>query len=43
MLNAIAMLKPGSTSKFTFIRDGRETELPITVGQRPKPGARSGK
>jgi serine protease DegQ len=43
MLNAIAMLKPGSTSKFMFIRDGRETELPITIGQRPKPGARSGK
>lgn len=40
MLNVIAQLAPGASSRFTFVRDGKEIELPITVGKRPKPGAR---
>ena len=40
MLNVIAQLTPGSSGRFTFVRDGKEIELPITVGKRPKPGAR---
>jgi serine protease DegQ len=38
MLNVIAQLQPGTTGRFTFVRDGRDTVLPITVGRRPKPG-----
>ena len=42
MLNVIAQLKPGSTARFRFLRDGREIDIPIAVGTRPKPGQRSG-
>jgi serine protease DegQ len=38
MLNVIAQLQPGATGRFTFVRDGREVTLPITVARRPKPG-----
>jgi serine protease DegQ len=38
MLNVIAQLPPGESAKFTFVRDGRELALSITVGRRPKPG-----
>ncbi len=38
MLNVIAQLKPGRTSRFRFLRDGSEIELNILVGKRPKPG-----
>ena len=38
MLNVIAQLQPGTTGRFTFVRDGRDTVLPITIGRRPKPG-----
>ena len=38
MLNVIAQLQPGATGRFTFVRDGRELTLPITVARRPKPG-----
>ena len=38
MLNVIAQLQPGTTGRFTFVRDGREVSLPITVARRPKPG-----
>ncbi|HYF57730.1 MAG TPA: trypsin-like peptidase domain-containing protein [Burkholderiaceae bacterium] len=40
MLNVIAQIPPGTTGTFTFVRDGREVELPIVVGRRPKPGSR---
>ena len=40
MLNVIAQIAPGSSSRFTFVREGKEIELPITVGKRPKPGGR---
>jgi serine protease DegQ len=40
MLNVIAQLAPGASNRFTFVRDGKEIELPITVGKRPKPGGR---
>jgi len=40
MLNVIAQLAPGASSRFTFVRDGKEIDLPITVGKRPRPGAR---
>lgn len=38
MLNVIAQIPPGSTARFTFVRDGRELGLPITVARRPRPG-----
>ena len=38
MLNVIAQLKPGSTAKFRFLRDGETVEIPIRIGKRPKPG-----
>ena len=37
----VAQLRPESTARFTFVRDGREQEIPITVGTRPKPGPRN--
>jgi serine protease DegQ len=40
MLNVIAQITPGSSARFGFVRDGKEIQLPITVGKRPKPGAR---
>ena len=40
MLNVIAQLSPGTTARFTFLRSGREVELPIVVGRRPKPSER---
>ena len=39
MLNVIAQIEPGTTGRFVFVRDGRQIELPITVGRRPGPGA----
>jgi serine protease DegQ len=42
MLDRVAQLKPDSTARFSFVRDGREQEIPITVGTRPKPGPRNG-
>ena len=41
MLNQIAQLTPGTNARFRFLRDGREVELPIVIGKRPRPGARS--
>jgi len=40
MLNLIAQLSPGSTVQFRFLRDGRQIEIPIKIGKRPKPGQR---
>jgi serine protease DegQ len=40
MLNVIAQMAPGTTGRFTFLREGREVALPITVGQRPRPSPR---
>jgi serine protease DegQ len=40
MLNLIARLRPGTTSQFVFVRNGKEVELPILVGRRPSPGNR---
>jgi serine protease DegQ len=40
MLNVIARIPPGATGKFRFVRENKEIELPITVGKRPKPGAK---
>ena len=37
MLNLIAALAPGQTAQFTFLRDGKEKLIDITVGTRPKP------
>jgi len=42
MLDLVAQLRPESTAKFTFVREGREQEVAITVGKRPKPGPRNG-
>jgi serine protease DegQ len=38
MLDVIAQIAPGAVGRFTFVRDGREVALPITVGKRPRPG-----
>jgi len=38
MLNRIAQLKPGASASFRFLRDGREMDVPIVVGKRPRPG-----
>ena len=40
MLNTIAQLSPGSTATFRFVREGREIDIPVTVGKRPRPGQR---
>ena len=37
MLNLISQLVPELTVPFKFVRDGKETDLQITVGRRPKP------
>ncbi|MGE0804604.1 MAG: S1C family serine protease [Burkholderiaceae bacterium] len=39
MLNVIAQLTPGETSKFRFLRNGRTIDLPIKIGKRPRPGS----
>jgi serine protease DegQ len=38
MLDVIAQIAPGAVGRFTFVRDGREVALPITVGKRPRQG-----
>jgi serine protease DegQ len=38
MLETISQLKPGGVSRFRFVREGREIDLPVTVGKRPRPG-----
>ena len=40
MLNLIAQIKPGSTASFRFVREGKEFDLPVSVGKRPRPVAR---
>jgi serine protease DegQ len=40
MLNTIAQLSPGSVASFRFVREGREIDIPVTVGKRPRPGQR---
>ncbi|MFT4100559.1 MAG: trypsin-like peptidase domain-containing protein [Burkholderiaceae bacterium] len=35
MLNVIAGITPGTQTVFRFLREGRELDLPITVGKRP--------
>ena len=35
MLNVIAGIAPGTQTTFRFLREGRELDLPITVGKRP--------
>ena len=40
MLNTIAQLSPGSRVGFRFVREGKELDLTITVGKRPKPAGR---
>jgi serine protease DegQ len=42
MLDRVAQLRPDSTARFSFVREGREQEIAITVGTRPKPGPRNG-
>jgi serine protease DegQ len=37
MLNLIAPLTPGGQAQLTVVRDKREQQLTVTVGQRPKP------
>jgi len=38
MLNVIAQIAPGSTGRFTFVRDGKPVHLKITVARRPRQG-----
>ena len=37
MLELIAALEPGKSSRFDLKRDGRNVQLELTVGKRPKP------
>jgi serine protease DegQ len=37
MLNLIAPLTPGGQAQLTVVRDKREQQIMLTVGQRPKP------
>ena len=41
MLNTIAQLAPGAVATFRFVRDGRELDIAVTVGKRPRPVART--
>jgi len=38
MLHLIAQLTPGTPGRFGLVRDGKEVELEITVGKRPRAG-----
>jgi serine protease DegQ len=40
MLIQIAALAPGSTARVRVLRDGKELELPVQVGERPAPPRR---
>ncbi len=37
MLELIAALQPGSSSRFSLKREGRDVSLDITIGKRPRP------
>jgi serine protease DegQ len=37
MLNQISQLPPGTVAKVRVAREGKEVELPVTVGERPQP------
>lgn len=37
MLEVIASLDPGKTTRFKLRREGKELELPVVIGKRPKP------
>jgi len=37
MLEVIASLDPGKTTRFKLRREGKEVELPVVIGKRPKP------
>ncbi len=36
MLNLIAQLKPGTSTRFRFLREGKQLDLNIVIGKRPK-------
>jgi serine protease DegQ len=37
MLNIVSQLKPEASVPFKFVRDGKDVDITITVGTRPKP------
>jgi len=37
MLEIIAGLQPGQNARLKLVRDRKETEIPVTVGRRPRP------
>jgi serine protease DegQ len=37
MLEIIAGLQPGQSARLKLVREGNETEIPVTVGRRPRP------
>jgi serine protease DegQ len=37
MLDLVAALQPGASAKLKLVRQGKEIELAVTVGRRPKP------
>jgi S1-C subfamily serine protease len=37
MLELIAALEPGKTARFNLKRDGRDVDVEVTIGKRPKP------
>ena len=40
VLNVVTGIAPGSASKVALKRKGKDLELPVTIGRRPKPPAR---
>jgi Do/DeqQ family serine protease len=40
MLNAVAALEPGATAKLGLKRQGKDVEVAVTIGRRPKPQSR---
>ena len=37
MLEIIAGLRPGQSARLKLVREGNETDIPVTVGRRPRP------
>jgi S1-C subfamily serine protease len=37
MLNQISQLPPGTVARVKVAREGKEVEVPVTVGERPRP------
>jgi serine protease DegQ len=41
VLNTVTVIAPGSAAKVKLKRKGRDLELPVTIGRRPRQQARA--